>query len=856
MRPYLAVIQDSLRESLASRVLWVLLGLITLALLGLAPLGLLTESTASFRPEEIRDIRRLVVQVRASRDASATSPANFVWRQLPESMRERLAVFRDTNEGRRFEDLRLAQDLARALSELTQQADFYDGQVWEQVDWNEEGRTLHERPFTELTSEQQRRARRLLIEAAFPQQFRPAPRQSVSWVYGIWKLDFPAMPRKAAESFISRAKLGFMAFVVGFVGILTGILATASIIPQTFSSGSIYLLLSKPVSRPLLFLAQFAGGCTFVTVAATYLIVGLWLILGLRLGAWDHRVLWAIPIFVFLFGIYYSVSAVAGLVWRNTLMAIVATVVFWLLCTIVGSSKELIELFVIRPERIVELVPAGQELFAFRQRGQVVRWHEEDKSFAPAFEISESKNELPAFITQRNLRQLVFDAPHHRMLGLKGRSQPRLLVGRQEDDWLGVDVSAAPSRTLQLLNEADGRVVAAASDGLYRFADELQPAAEGINIFGFKIPAPAKPSFSRISLPIPHPTPNVAERDDPRGESQLAQRLDESISASSADEAPTDATTTAGIDLPGFERPVSTSDPAWTSDARFASDQAGRSIFVWDDGILQLWAAVGEGAADSTGSGSPDFETPTYLWQGALTCEFEQAIVQLVAARGTVMLVDEEGRIVMRHPRLAQQGHPGSPGVLATEPSAADMQAIGPPDEQKFGPFEKVPPLSAFASDDGRWWGVHFANDRLWLYDREHGKEMSSRLPHQGDLSTAALSSDQKAVLLVQSSGEIVAVTLADFEIATRWSPRLSVLESIYLYVIRPIYFVFPKPKQLQNTMTYVITGEETVAVNQGPPGTPQIHIKLNPWAPVWSSALFTLAVLAIGCLYMHREEF
>ena len=39
MRPYLAIIFDSLREALASRVLWVLVVGISLVLISLAPLG-------------------------------------------------------------------------------------------------------------------------------------------------------------------------------------------------------------------------------------------------------------------------------------------------------------------------------------------------------------------------------------------------------------------------------------------------------------------------------------------------------------------------------------------------------------------------------------------------------------------------------------------------------------------------------------------------------------------------------------------------------------------------------------------------------------------------------------------------
>ena len=42
--------------------------------------------------------------------------------------------------------------------------------------------------------------------------------------------------------------------------------------------------------------------------------VGLWLISGLRFGVWSPRILWCVPLFMFLFATYYVVSALAGLV--------------------------------------------------------------------------------------------------------------------------------------------------------------------------------------------------------------------------------------------------------------------------------------------------------------------------------------------------------------------------------------------------------------------------------------------------------------------------------------------------------------------------------------------------------------
>ena len=108
-----------------------------------------------------------------------------------------------------------------------------------------------------------------------------------------------------------------MGWIVGVFGMIAAILVTSTIIPQMFEPGSITLLLSKPVSRSLLFTAKFLGACAFVFLNVTFLIVGLWLIAGLRFDIWNHGMLWCIPVFLFMFLIYYAVSAVTGLIWKS-----------------------------------------------------------------------------------------------------------------------------------------------------------------------------------------------------------------------------------------------------------------------------------------------------------------------------------------------------------------------------------------------------------------------------------------------------------------------------------------------------------------------------------------------------------
>ena len=99
---------------------------------------------------------------------------------------------------------------------------------------------------------------------------------------------------------------------------MVAVLITAPTIPQMFDAGALHLLLSKPIARWLLFLARFFGGCAFILIGATYLIGGLWLILGIRFGVWDPKLLLSIPIYLFVFAIYYSVSSLVGAIYRSS----------------------------------------------------------------------------------------------------------------------------------------------------------------------------------------------------------------------------------------------------------------------------------------------------------------------------------------------------------------------------------------------------------------------------------------------------------------------------------------------------------------------------------------------------------
>ena len=75
MRAYMAVIKDSFREAFASKILWVLIILITLFLLLLAGFSVNPAMRTSFERRDVIDMEVLALRLR---DAEADSPAGFV----------------------------------------------------------------------------------------------------------------------------------------------------------------------------------------------------------------------------------------------------------------------------------------------------------------------------------------------------------------------------------------------------------------------------------------------------------------------------------------------------------------------------------------------------------------------------------------------------------------------------------------------------------------------------------------------------------------------------------------------------------------------------------------------------------
>ncbi len=457
MRPYLAVVSDSFRAAFSSRILWVALAAIYLFLFTIAPIGYREVFTTTFRWFDFANGTRLKAMLAQDIDKPTPTAVGMIARAMPEEIQGNL---RKVAEG---QEVRIRLDLiADSLNTLLDKDDWYDEAVWKHTNRLSELRELDTTSATELSDELRRRRARLRIEAALPGVFENRGARSIALTYAgidfpaVFQLD-PVQFKLVLNHFVLRIIIDW---ILGFVMIFLGILVTAAIIPDMLQPGSLHLLLSKPVSRPLLFLAKFIGGCAFVLVCVTQLIVGLWLISGFRLGIWNARLLWCIPVCVFLFAVFYSVSAVAGLRWRSPILSIGLANAFGALCLITGIIGGVSDGFITEPDRIESLAVAGDTIIAATQGADLRRFDPATNRWIDLFpENNSGGDRILAPVKLADGRVVTARVRGGRM-NLFGSGATPLLLLDANNDWKPTPSIELPASTAQLFATARGELLA------------------------------------------------------------------------------------------------------------------------------------------------------------------------------------------------------------------------------------------------------------------------------------------------------------------------------------------------------------------------------------------------------------
>jgi len=157
-------------------------------------------------------------------------------------------------------------------------------------------------------------------------------------------------------------------------------------------------------------------------------------------------------------------------------------------------------------------------------------------------------------------------------------------------------------------------------------------------------------------------------------------------------------------------------------------------------------------------------------------------------------------------------------------------------------------------SDDGTYLAVVARDGQLALFDTKKAEPISLSLAGQGDISAVAF--QDQDLLVVDRLTRVTRYRLTDLKRETQLDPPMNMAERIYRYALHPLYTVFPKPGQLNETVSYVLTPKETTAgairIDDRNAPRPEVDV----WGPVWSNLVFLVVVLAVSCAYVARKDF
>lgn len=120
--------------------------------------------------------------------------------------------------------------------------------------------------------------------------------------------------------------------VADTAGIFLVLIWTAGFLPTFLDPNQATVLLAKPVPRWSLLVGKYLGVLTFVFVQASVFVLGTWLALGLKTGVYDPLYLLTIPLSVIHFGVFYSFSAMLAVWTRSTIVCVIGSILFWLIC--------------------------------------------------------------------------------------------------------------------------------------------------------------------------------------------------------------------------------------------------------------------------------------------------------------------------------------------------------------------------------------------------------------------------------------------------------------------------------------------------------------------------------------------
>ncbi len=821
MRPYLAIIIDSFRRATASRVLYILLGLIAILLIAIAPFHI--RETLDWKldyQQHVKSPDRLVQQLIERGKNGEDAGVKRIWDLLPPSSQATMTkIYKLNTDPESVEPLSVEEPISAAdnegnyvallskLNDMILDPSFYRESDWDKNRLPGEAQDLIEQGVDSLDQEQSRRLNRLLVGSALPAIQSAAP-TTLSIYYLTWELFSYSSTR---EDFISQYKGGWTKLfekVVISVCMFIALLATSSIIPETFDPGSLNLLLSKPISRWGLYLTKFFGGCALMLICAVMLFGGLWIWMGLAFQFWDPALLWSIPIYVFVFAIYFSVSAFIGLKYRSAITAVFVTLLFWAICFGVGWIHGLVQA-PLKNARLYQPVVTDNGPLVMDGLGLLRTWNSQESQWVvaqkPAEDLQEQMQmgmEIAKWIEP--LKKEIYRIPP--MVNPDGRVTVGLYHivkandrGHQDfftqppDETTFRHFGKFPNGTLAAFATKEG-VLSVDQMGDFRLLKFSDLEAE--------VEAYQTRSSNQNDPPAAEPEPESSSPENNQNEDLAEPTAPQ----------PPDAEllfTSAGPDAP--VRLMETFSAAFNHE----TEEVAVHQFRKGEHRLVVFRKSGDQYVQHR---SVAFDLGT---DARIRCfvAFQGNTIVIASGNGQVITFDAE--------------------------SLAERMGYVP--EKRFG----IRGLQG--SRDGRWFGLLYSNDKLWMLDTENPDQLQlASVAGQGSIASFNFSDDQLCV--VDREDRLSCYRPESLELVERYAATGDFVKNASRYAISPIYQVFPKPGEfykLVNHLSAARNVEQTKNVDLIGTDTPP-----NPYSPLWSGLAFLVFMLLVSCLTFQFKDY
>jgi hypothetical protein len=99
-------------------------------------------------------------------------------------------------------------------------------------------------------------------------------------------------------------------------------------------------------------MTKYAGGLIFVMLQVGVFTLGAFLAAGWRVGEWDATIFLAIPLITLFYSYLFCINVFVGVITRSTLVALLATLLFWFGTFGIRTADDLVNHYVIVTESI------------------------------------------------------------------------------------------------------------------------------------------------------------------------------------------------------------------------------------------------------------------------------------------------------------------------------------------------------------------------------------------------------------------------------------------------------------------------------------------------------------------------